>query len=183
MAADLIAGVTVFAGRIGRELLQNVGLTRHFMRIGNDLQRNFYRGSIWIIWWINRFSCENMNGQNRQRQRRIAENSVLAVASVEQSEEHVFEMDCKMRAAGNCGQAGSAWWRRIVKGGQAVPPEQLQDACLLFRLHKAGRSCSPCLEKRSLFSPPPPHARSMAWGFRCLRAAIRATRPEPRQHF
>ena len=44
-------------------------------------------------------------------------------------------------------------------------------------------SCSPRLEKLSLFSPPPPCARSMARGFRCLRAAIRATRPEPRQHF
>ena len=39
------------------------------------------------------------------------------------------------------------------------------------------------LEKLSLFSPPPPCAKSMAQGFRCLRAAIRATRPEPRQHF
>ena len=64
-----------------------------------------------------------------------------------------------------------------------VPPEQLQDICLLLRFHKAGRSCSPRLEKRSLFSPPPPCAKSMARGFRCLRAAIRAARPEPRQHF
>ena len=64
-----------------------------------------------------------------------------------------------------------------------VPPEQLQDICLLFRFHKAGQSCSPRLEKLSLFSPPPPCAKSMARGFRCLRAAIRATRPEPRQHF
>ena len=39
------------------------------------------------------------------------------------------------------------------------------------------------LEKLSLFSPPAPCARRMARGFRCLRAAIRATRPEPRQHF
>ena len=39
------------------------------------------------------------------------------------------------------------------------------------------------LEKLSLFSPPPPCAKSMAQGFRCLRAAIRAARPEPRQHF
>ncbi len=50
-------------------------------------------------------------------------------------------------------------------------------------VHKAGRSCSPRLEKLSLFSPPPPCAKSMAQEFRCLRAAIRATRPEPRQHF
>ena len=64
-----------------------------------------------------------------------------------------------------------------------VPPEQLQDICFPFRFHKAGRSCSPRLEKLSLFSPPPPCAKSMARGFRCLRAAIRATRPEPRQHF
>ena len=64
-----------------------------------------------------------------------------------------------------------------------VPPEQLQDICFLLRFHKAGRSCSPRLEKRSLFSPPPPCAKSMARGFRCLRAAIRATRPESRQHF
>ena len=35
-----------------------------------------------------------------------------------------------------------------------VPLEQLQDTCLLFRFHKAGRSCSPRLEKLSLFSPP-----------------------------
>ena len=35
-----------------------------------------------------------------------------------------------------------------------VPPEQLQDICLLLRFHKAGRSCSPRLEKLSLFSPP-----------------------------
>ena len=55
--------------------------------------------------------------------------------------------------------------------------------CLLLRFHKAERSCSPRLEKLSLFSPPPPCAKSMAQGFRCLRAAIRATRPEPRQHF
>ena len=46
-----------------------------------------------------------MNGQSRQRQHRIAENNVPAVASVEKSEEPVFEMGCKMRAAGNCGQA------------------------------------------------------------------------------
>ena len=64
-----------------------------------------------------------------------------------------------------------------------VPPEQLQDVCLLIRFHKAGRTRPPRLEKLSLFSPPPPCAKSMAWGFRCLRAAIRATRPEPRQHF
>ncbi len=64
-----------------------------------------------------------------------------------------------------------------------VPPEQLQNIRFLFRFHKAGRSCSPRLEKLSLFSPPPPCAKSMAQGFRCLRAAIRATRPEPRQHF
>ena len=64
-----------------------------------------------------------------------------------------------------------------------VPPEQLQDICSLLRLHKAGRSWSPRLEKLSLFSPPAPCARRMAQGFRCLRAAIRATRPEPRQHF
>ena len=39
------------------------------------------------------------------------------------------------------------------------------------------RSCSPRLEKLSLFSPPPPCAKIMARGFRCLRAAIRAARP------
>ena len=64
-----------------------------------------------------------------------------------------------------------------------VPPEQLQDICFLFWFHKAGRSCSPRLEKLSLFSPPAPRAKRMAQGFRCLRAAIRAARPEPRQHF
>ena len=64
-----------------------------------------------------------------------------------------------------------------------VPPEQLQDNRLLLRFHKAGRSCSPRLEKLSLFSPPSPCAKRMAREFRCLRAAIRATRPEPRQHF
>ena len=64
-----------------------------------------------------------------------------------------------------------------------VPPEQLQNTCFPFRFHKAERSCSPRLEKLSLFSPPAPCAKNMAQGFRCLRAAIRATRPEPRQHF
>ena len=64
-----------------------------------------------------------------------------------------------------------------------VPPEQLQDNRLLLRFHKAGRSCSPRLEKLSLFSPPSPCAKRIAREFRCLRAAIRATRPEPRQHF
>ena len=64
-----------------------------------------------------------------------------------------------------------------------VPPEQLEHICFPIRLHKAVRSCSPRLEKLSLFSPPPPCAKSMARGFRCLLAAIRATRPEPRQHF
>ena len=49
--------------------------------------------------------------------------------------------------------------------------------CLLLRFHKAERSCSPRLEKLSLFSPPPPCAKSMAREFRCLRAAIRAARP------
>ena len=121
MAADLIAGATVFVGKTGRKLLQNVDLTQPFMRIGNDLQRNFCRGSIWIIWWISRFSCESMNGQSRQRQHRIVENNVLAVASVEQLDELVFEMGCKMRAAGNCGQAGSAWRRGIVKGDKLSP--------------------------------------------------------------
>ena len=58
-----------------------------------------------------------------------------------------------------------------------VPLEQLQDICSLLRFHKAGRSCSPRLEKLSLFSPLSPCARRMARGFRCLRAAIRATRP------
>ena len=58
-----------------------------------------------------------------------------------------------------------------------VPPEQLRNIRFLFRFHKAGRSCSPRLEKLSLFSPPPPCAKSMAQRFRCLRAAIRATRP------
>ena len=64
-----------------------------------------------------------------------------------------------------------------------VPPEQLQDIRLLLRFHKAERSCSPRLEKLSLFSPPSPCAKRMAREFRCLRAAIRATRPEPRRHF
>ena len=121
MAADLIAGATVFVGRTGRKLLQNAGWIRHFMRIGNDLQRNFCRGSIWIIWWISRFSCESMNGQSWQRQHRIADSNVPAVALVEKSEEPVFEMGCKMRAAGNCGQAGSAWRRGIVKGDKLSP--------------------------------------------------------------
>ena len=58
-----------------------------------------------------------------------------------------------------------------------VPPEQLQDNRLLLRFHKAERSCSPRLEKLSLFSPPSPCAKRMAREFRCLRAAIRATRP------
>ena len=43
-----------------------------------------------------------------------------------------------------------------------VPPEQLQDICLLLQGNKAGRSCSPRLEKLSLFSPPSPCAKSMA---------------------
>ena len=64
-----------------------------------------------------------------------------------------------------------------------VSPKQLQDASFPVRFHKAERSCSPRLEKLSLFSPPSPCAKRMAQGFRCLRAAIRATRPEPRQHF
>ena len=121
MAVDLIAGATVFVGRTGRKPLQNVDLNRHFTRIGNDLQRNFYHGSIWIIWWISRFSCENMNGQSRQRQHRIADSNVPAVASVEQLDELVFEIGCKMRAAGNCGHAGSAWRRGIVKGDKLSP--------------------------------------------------------------
>ena len=58
-----------------------------------------------------------------------------------------------------------------------VPLEQLQDICSLLRFHKAEWSCSPRLEKRSLFSPPPPCAKRMARGFRCLWAAIRAARP------
>ena len=121
MAADLIAGATVFVGRTGRKLLQNVDLNRHFMRIGNDLQRNFCRGSIWIIWWISHFSCESMNGRNKRRQHRIAENNVPAVASVEQLEDPVFEIGCKLRAAGKSGQAGSAWRRGIVKGDKLSP--------------------------------------------------------------
>ena len=121
MAVDLIAGATVFVGRTRRKPLQNVDLNRHFTRIGNDLQRNFYHGSIWIIWWISRFSCENMNGQSRQRQHRIAENNVPAVASVEQLEDPVFEIGCKLRAAGKSGQAGSAWRRGIVKGDKLSP--------------------------------------------------------------
>ena len=64
-----------------------------------------------------------------------------------------------------------------------VPLEQLENICFPIRSHKAVRSCSPRLEKRSLFSPPTPCAKRMARGFRCLRTAIRATRPEPRQHF
>ena len=53
-----------------------------------------------------------------------------------------------------------------------VPPEQLQNTCFPFRFHKAERSCSPRLEKLSLFSPPAPCAKSMAQGFRCLRLVI-----------
>ena len=121
MAVDLIAGATVFVGRTGRKPLQNVDLNRHFMRIGNDLQWNFCRGSIWIIWWISHFSCESMNGQSRQRQHRIADSNVPAVASVEKSDELVFEIGCKMRAAGKSGQAGSAWRRGIVKGDKLSP--------------------------------------------------------------
>nr|DAV11739.1 MAG TPA: hypothetical protein [Bacteriophage sp.] len=33
-----------------------------------------------------------------------------------------------------------------------VSLEQLQNTCLLLRFHKAERSCSPRLEKQSLFS-------------------------------
>ena len=56
-----------------------------------------------------------------------------------------------------------------------VPPEQLQDTCFLFRFHKAGRSCSPRLEKLSLFSPPAPCAKRMTQGFHCLRLVIENT--------
>ena len=55
--------------------------------------------------------------------------------------------------------------------------EQLQDICLLLRFHKTGRSCSPCLEKLSLFSPPAPCAKRMAQGFHCLRLVIENTSP------
>ena len=58
-----------------------------------------------------------------------------------------------------------------------VPPEQLQDICFPFRFHKAGRSCSPRLEKLSLFSPPAPCAKRMAQGFHCLRLVIENTSP------
>ena len=62
-----------------------------------------------------------MSGQNKQRQHRIADSNVPAVASVEKLEDPVFEIGCKMRAAGNCGQAGSAWRRGIVKGDKLSP--------------------------------------------------------------
>ena len=64
---------------------------------------------------------------------------------------------------------------------QLFPRNSCKITAYCFR--ETRRSCSPHLEKLSLFSPPPPCAKSMAQGFRCLRAAIRATRPEPRQHF
>ena len=38
-----------------------------------------------------------MSGRNKRRQHRIAENNVPAVASVEQLDELVFEIGCKMR--------------------------------------------------------------------------------------
>ena len=53
-----------------------------------------------------------------------------------------------------------------------VPPEQLQNTCFPFRFHKAERSCSPRLEKLSLFSPLAPCVKSMAQGFRCLRLVL-----------
>jgi hypothetical protein len=34
---------------------------------------------------------------------------------------YFFGSGCKMRAAGNCGQAGSAWRRGIVKGDKLSP--------------------------------------------------------------
>ena len=64
---------------------------------------------------------------------------------------------------------------------QLFPRNSCKITAYCFR--ETRRSCSPHLEKLSLFSPPAPCAKSMAQGFRCLRAAIRATRPEPRQHF
>ena len=62
-----------------------------------------------------------MSWQSGQRQHRIVENNVLAVALVEQLEDPVFEIGCKLRAAGKSGQAGSAWRRGIVKGDKLSP--------------------------------------------------------------
>ena len=53
-----------------------------------------------------------------------------------------------------------------------VPPEQLQDTCFPFQFHKAGRSCSPLLEKLSLFSPPPSVCQKYGTGISLPAARI-----------
>ena len=139
--------------------------------------------------------CEaNQNCTVKQKSKNQSEESQLPLKSKGCNEIQGFRGNCDSQASWGCAPALPNRFRVVsleaifrtfhVKHSVAtVPPEQLQDICFPFRFHKAGRSCSPRLEKLSLFSPSPPCARSMARGFRCLRAAIRATRPEPRQHF
>ena len=137
---------------------------------------------------------ETAQYEMQQKSKRELEESQLPLKLKGCNERQGFRGNCDSQASWGCAPALPNRFRMVsleaifrtfhVKHSVAtVPPEQLQDICFPFRFHKAGRSCSPRLEKRSLFSPPPPCAKRMARGFRCLRAAIRATRPEPRQHF
>ena len=139
-------------------------------------------------------SKSKLHHEIKQTSKKQSEESQLLLKSKGCNEIQDFRGNCDSQASWGCAPALPNRFRMVsleaifrtfhVKHSVAtVPPEQLQDVCLLIRFHKAERSCSPRLEKLSLFSPSPPCAKNMAQGFRCLRAAIRATRPEPRQHF
>ena len=124
---------------------------------------------------------------SQQKSKRKSEKSQLPSKSEDCNMKQGFRGNCdSLGKLGMCPSLAEPYaigFPKSIISVATVPPEQLQDYCLLLQRNKAGRSCSPRLEKLSLFSPPPPCAKSMAREFRCLRAAIRATRPEPRQHF
>ena len=139
-------------------------------------------------------SKSNLHRETKQKSKRKSEESQLLLKSKGCNEIQGFRGNCdslgKLGMCPSLAESDSGGFSRsnfemfhMKYFVATAPPEQLQNICFPFRFHKAGRSCSPRLEKRSLFSPPPPCAKSMAHGFRCLRAAIRAARPEPRQHF
>ena len=118
-----------------------------------------------------------LHNEMKQKSKRESEELQLLSKSKDCNVRQGFRGNCDFQGKlGMCPSLAESDSGGIPKTGfserfsvATVPPEQLQNICFPVRFHKAERSCSPRLEKLSLFSPLPPCARSMARGFRCLR--------------
>ena len=117
----------------------------------------------------------------KQKSKKQSKESQLPSKSEGCNERYGFRGNCDSQASWGCAPALPNRFRVVflramfhMKQSESIATVP-RNSCKITAYrsvsgNKAGRSCSPRLEKLSLFSPPPPCAKSMAQGFRCLRA-------------